>query len=1364
MSKLSKRLISIVTTVAVATGLLFSNFSPIAASAATTVETQQNTETEAVGANQAATIQDGVILHAWCWSFNSIKENMADIAAAGYTSVQTSPAQQCLEGKGGNNPSLENSLANPTWYYHYQPTYYKLGNYQLGTAEEFKQMCEVAHQYGVKIVVDVVANHLSDTTSKVDQELYNDRHKNGSVKDWSNRTQVTQNDMDTLVDINTAGSIAQEKIGNYLVELAKAGADGFRFDAAKSIELPTEKNGAPTSQFWPTVMGKARAINPNLFMYGETLQGDEPGTNFPGYAQIMNVTGSTYGWFVRSAVGLETWECKDKYQKNILGGNGNNGKVTPKISEGLVAKNMDGQVTDGSIPNSKVVAFVETHDTYANLGPSRTLSQNQIQLAWAMVAARQGAVPLFFNRPSSQSFGDDPMHPQGEAFKTVGQKGSDDFKQPNVVEINKFHNLMSNEDESVSAENNNNIMKIQRGKKGLVLVNVGGSTDINIGTSLPDGQYKNRAAYGGTFTVSGGRVTGNMSSSSIAILYKIDNPDDQTPEVTISQTGGSFKDSLQLTLGYTNATSGTYSIDGAAAITYTNGKSITIGENTPVGGTVKLTVNAIGAKSTTTKTYTFTKIDTIVPITDADAYIKLPAGWGTPKIYVYDESVSPTKQVSAWPGAAMTDLGDGLFSYKLPDGWAKAKVIFTDGSNQVPGSRQPGFDLVAGQPMIYEDGKWGPYAGGELQVSDLSADNQSITAGTEVTLTGKASGGKGTKTFKFTVNDGTSTEVLSNSTATSVKWTPVKAGSYTIDLTVTDSAGATSNKSIKLIVDKGDGKLPVIEDITSTKSGSNITYTVNASGGENVGTGLLFYKFYVKNADGTYKIGQNYSLSKTFTTTATAIKVEVQNSLNDTVSKEATYSEEPVDELQITSFTTDKVSPSNTGAPITLKALAKGTGTIYYKFVITNGSNQYVLQDFSDKNTVVWVPKNEGSVVLTVYAIDDSGKIVNNQLNYTIRNTITKLVMNSLTPNQASPQNVGTQITLNTSSTGGTGTLQTKFAVHDGANWKLIKDYSTASSTVWTPTAAGVYQINATVKDAAGNTSTKTLIYVINKIETKVVMNSLTASIQSPQNVGTQITLNTSSTGGTGTLQTKFAVHDGANWKLIKDYSTASSTVWTPTAAGVYQINATVKDAAGNTSTKTLIYVINKIETKVVMNSLTASIQSPQNVGTQITLNTSSTGGTGTLQTKFAVYDGSKWKLINNYSTASSTVWTPTVAGIYQINATVKDAAGNTSTKSLTYVVKQDSEIKINSVKGIAATTQSVGGIIVLKADVTGGTGTLVGKFEVFDGKTFNTLQDYSTKGYAIWKPTSAGSHIIIFSVKDQTGLVVSKALTYVVQ
>ena len=44
---------------------------------------------------------DNVILHAWSWSFNTIADNMKDIAEAGYDFVQTSPAQKCFVGDNG---------------------------------------------------------------------------------------------------------------------------------------------------------------------------------------------------------------------------------------------------------------------------------------------------------------------------------------------------------------------------------------------------------------------------------------------------------------------------------------------------------------------------------------------------------------------------------------------------------------------------------------------------------------------------------------------------------------------------------------------------------------------------------------------------------------------------------------------------------------------------------------------------------------------------------------------------------------------------------------------------------------------------------------------------------------------------------------------------------------------------------------------------------------------------------------------------------------------------------------------------------------------------------------------------------------
>ena len=156
---------------------------------------------------------------------------------------------------------------------------------------------------------------------------------------------------------------------------------------------------------------------------------------------------------------------------------------------------------------------------YANAGATRGMTQIQREMAWAMLAGRAKMVPLFFNRPTDRSFGDNPMNPQGEAYNTMGQRGSSDFASQNVVAVNLFHNAMASEGEKISSINNDKVFKIERGSKGVVLTNVGGSTSISTSTSLPNGTYKNQAASGGTFTVSNGTLTGNMEGSSIAVLY-----------------------------------------------------------------------------------------------------------------------------------------------------------------------------------------------------------------------------------------------------------------------------------------------------------------------------------------------------------------------------------------------------------------------------------------------------------------------------------------------------------------------------------------------------------------------------------------------------------------------------------------------------------------------------------------------------------------------------------------------------------------------------------------------------------------------------------------------------------------------------
>ena len=105
-------------------------------------------------------MQDGVTLHCWNWSFANIEANMAMIASLGYTAIQTSPIQQAKQTTAGSSAT--------DWWVFYQPASFAIddtGNSALGTKDDFISMCETAHEYGIKVIVDVVANHMGNTNS-----------------------------------------------------------------------------------------------------------------------------------------------------------------------------------------------------------------------------------------------------------------------------------------------------------------------------------------------------------------------------------------------------------------------------------------------------------------------------------------------------------------------------------------------------------------------------------------------------------------------------------------------------------------------------------------------------------------------------------------------------------------------------------------------------------------------------------------------------------------------------------------------------------------------------------------------------------------------------------------------------------------------------------------------------------------------------------------------------------------------------------------------------------------------------------------------------------------------------------------------
>lgn len=437
---------------------------------------------------------DETILHAWCWSFNTIKENMKDIADAGYTYVQTSPANTCFIGENGGMQIF----GEGKWYYHYQPIDWKIGNYQLGTREEFKAMCEEAKKFGVKVLVDVLPNHTAfDTTAVTDdfnkavgghENLY---HANGlnEITDYNDRYQCTTGAMGGLPDVNTENPDFQFYFMQYINDLIDCGANGFRYDTAKHIGLPSDPldEKAEQNDFWDVAMGRkpVKGISlknkDELFIYGEVLQ--DKNVKEQEYAEYFGMCASNYGHEIREII----------TDRNA---------TVEKVSD-----------WQHSVAPSKLTTWVESHDTYCNNNESAVLTDTQIRLGWVIITARQNGVPLFYSRP------DGSTRENYWGNNLIGAKGNDEFKHPEVAAVNKFRKAMSGEPENIVATNDGKVIGINRGEKGAALVNLSQTEEnVTLKTGLPDGNYTDKV-HNCAFSVSKGKLSATLAPETTYVIY-----------------------------------------------------------------------------------------------------------------------------------------------------------------------------------------------------------------------------------------------------------------------------------------------------------------------------------------------------------------------------------------------------------------------------------------------------------------------------------------------------------------------------------------------------------------------------------------------------------------------------------------------------------------------------------------------------------------------------------------------------------------------------------------------------------------------------------------------------------------------------
>ncbi|MCH5246618.1 MAG: alpha-amylase [Muribaculaceae bacterium] len=443
---------------------------------------------------------DEVILHAWSWSFDTIAANMKLIAESGYDYVQTSPAQASFIGEGGGKAlfSQPGDSITGKWYYYYQPIDWTIGNYLLGTRDDFKALGDSALKYNVKIIVDVLPNHTAVDHTAVLPTLDNAVgghenlfHANGltPIIDYNDRFECTTGEMGGLPDVNTENPDFQYYYMQYVNDLINLGARGFRYDTAKHIGLPSDPLDAKATRnnFWDIATGRegvkglSLMMPDSLFIYGEVLQ--DRNVKEAEYAEYIGQTASSMGHELR---------------KVLEDGNFNAADI---ISWHHPA--------DPSL----LVSWVESHDTYANAHESAHLTDDQIRMGWVYLTARQGATPLFFSRPAGST------RDNYWGNNLVGPRGNDEFFHPEVVAVNNFRHAMAGENETIIASNDGAVVEIARGDKGVALINLSDKPQkIKIETTLPQGNYIDKV-HNSKFNVKNGTITGSLSPLTSYLLY-----------------------------------------------------------------------------------------------------------------------------------------------------------------------------------------------------------------------------------------------------------------------------------------------------------------------------------------------------------------------------------------------------------------------------------------------------------------------------------------------------------------------------------------------------------------------------------------------------------------------------------------------------------------------------------------------------------------------------------------------------------------------------------------------------------------------------------------------------------------------------
>ena len=359
-------------------------------------------------------------------------------------------------------------------------------------------------------------------------------------------------------------------------------------------------------------------------------------------------------------------------------------------------------------------------------------------------------------------------------------------------------------------------------------------------------------------------------------------------------------------------------------------------------------------------------------------------------------------------------------------------------------------------------------------------------------------------------------------------------------------------------------------------------------------------------------------------------------------------------------------SPQKPNVDITLTAsatCARAATPDFQFWILPPGGSWGIVQDYGNGATFDWashVTLGTYSIQVRVRATTETAKAFDSYVTISYMISATPCTTPTLGTDLASPQIVGTTVTITGNTTCADTTPQYAFYVRTpDLVWHLIQAYSPTNTTTWNTfdTQIGSYLLEVLIKNT-GSTAAYDSFTSLAYQMLLCTATTLTPSASSPYASGAGAITLTAGGACAGSTQFRFYFKDTAGvWHLLQDYSASNTASWSADyKAGGYTLLAEIRP--GGSSATLVSYVFLPFTLSGCTSAtLTPNPNSPQPKGTSVMLTATATCTGASADFQFWVRSpAGVWTMIQDYGHGNTVTWSaPTIAGTYVLEVLARN-------------------------------------------------------------------------------------------------------------